>query len=180
MINGSNVEKKSVMADHHKRGNLKQGRLENFKVYVSSEGHGLTLQEADEKARLGAIFLQKIQEWQKTGKEPPDMRTREENISNLIWYMTKKSFEYGTPMDAGTYTLSLENKEQTVFLNKYLKGKPGLGVVPRLLVGLGVNALTGILNIIPGTLNLITPKSWPKLPREFKCEAQPPFFRMPC
>jgi hypothetical protein len=161
-----------ITSNHDKIGKLEAGRFANFENYVGSEGHGLTQEEALEKARKGAEFLKAINE-ELSMEEIAEIGTREQNLSNLIWYLTKKTFDDRdrgkTPMDEGTYTLALgKNGERTKALHDYFAGENSESNYPktkartRLAGGFLLNSPTLALNIAPTIFNslVIGPVNW--------------------
>jgi hypothetical protein len=138
--------------EHHKKGKLAEGRFSDFEKYVASEGHGLILDQAMAKADAGQKFIQEIQQ---TGK-PITGTSREENLSNLMWFLAKQSIEMKRPMDAGSFTLGIGNKNETKALHDYFAGEKATSrPIRRATVGFFANIITGVLNIVPAVLNIL-------------------------
>lgn len=115
-------------------------RLNSFDSYVTHHGHGITVEQAREKAGKGARFLQDIQ------NNIPPKGTKEENMANLVWFMTARSYgdPYMIPIDNGMYTISLEGTKATQRLNDYFAG-PQAKSYP---------TLRAIAGIVPGLLSI--------------------------
>ncbi len=126
-----------------------------FEQYVALKGNGVSVKNAQKKARKGALFLHAIQNNEKIEG------TREENISNLVWLLTARSFSnrpFTKPMDAGMYTLELDTPEATKRLHDYFAGKNATAhPYWRIITGMILAPVSAVINLLVFFKRIILP-----------------------
>lgn len=96
-------------------------KIETFAQYVQQHGNGLSLEQASVIAKMAEEFLKRVQN---LSLEEINKKYPEKNLmmEYLTWGLIKNAFDQGKSFGKGSFTVSLENPQDTEKLFHYFRG----------------------------------------------------------